>query len=250
MLRSKAARASLDLRATIEQIQSGHSSPKKPLIPAREAEVHLEELRRLFFSVIEHMKELLKNQADTHDRSAAAQQATDEAKVDLLAPLVDSQLRHRTMGEAIGEALASQADAAAGASDPSAQDQGKQLSEAAGEVRAGTSQMSAAHELMEAGQNQAAKMSVDIEPILEAQTQAMEHLENAIRILEPPSPENQPKSEDATEDQPEPDGEKEEQVSRRQADRRLQAIRDREAERQEKQRERQRIPPEPVEKDW
>ena len=91
----------------------------------------------------------------------------------------------------------------------------------------------------------------DLEPILEHQRLAMEHLENAIRLLEPQQDQQQPQDQSGSEQQQQQSqAEDEEQVTQRQAERRLQALRDREAERERQRRERRRIEPEPVEKDW
>ena len=102
-------------------------------------------------------------------------------------------------------------------------------------------------------------MSPELEPTLADQTAAMEHLENALRILAPPNqqpsgqqgeqqqaeqPAEEPAEEKASEAQSE-----EERMSQRQALKRLQAIRDREAQRQ-RRRQAAESGREPVEKDW
>ena len=89
---------------------------------------------------------------------------------------------------------------------------------------------------------QAGTVSYSLEPGLEHQTKALEHLENAIRILEPPQ-EQQDQDQDQQEQQ-------QDQVSQQQAQRRLQAIRDREAQRERERKNQQRSQPDPVEKDW
>ena len=98
----------------------------------------------------------------------------------------------------------------------------------------------------------AGRMSPHLEPALADQVAAIGHIENAIRLLRPPSPddqnpggEQQQQQQQTAAAQPEPA----EQMSRRQALQRLQAVRDREAERQ-RRRQRDPAPPEPVEKDW
>ena len=97
----------------------------------------------------------------------------------------------------------------------------------------------------------AASMSPDLEPALGDQSAAMEHVESAIRLLQPPQEgesgdESQPAS--AGEQGMEPSAEDSERMSQRQALRRLQAIRDRDAQRQRERQQGGR--PEPVEKDW
>jgi len=88
-------------------------------------------------------------------------------------------------------------------------------------------------------QNVAKTMSVDLTPSLGKQKEALDRLAEAIRILQPPEPQDgdQDKNQD--------------QVSREQAERELQQAREREAARERDRRPRApRKPPEPVDKDW
>ena len=222
---------------------------------------YLEELRRLFFSIVEHVAALLADQGDTHDRTATLQAESSAAMGDEFAPAVgavaDRQGRHAQMGDQLAAALAQQADAAAqpntagqpaAPADPAA---GERLANAAEEVRKAGGRMLSAATMLADGADRATTMSPDLEPALEDQLAAMEHLENALKELVPPQPGQQQQEDDQQQGngqhaQQEP-GE-DEQMSQRQALKRLQAIRDREAERQ-----RQRAAtssPEPVEKDW
>ena len=98
----------------------------------------------------------------------------------------------------------------------------------------------------------ARSMSPHLEPVLADQVAAIGHIENAIRLLRPPSPEDQNAGGEQQQQQQQKEAaqpEPAEQMSRRQALQRLQAVRDREAERQ-RRRQRDPAPPEPVEKDW
>jgi hypothetical protein len=202
---------------------------------------HLEELRRLFFSVVEHLKELLRNQTETHDRTSSAQAQKDPAERQRkLGPLAEAEAGHETLGKAVAEALAAQADQAGNASEPQAKQAQKQLADAAEEVKKAHGAMSEATRLLREGDQHAQSLPVDLEPPLEQQKQALAHLEAAIRILEPPQENQQQKQNQQQQD--------EKQLSQEQAARRLQAIREREAERQRKRQPAGR--PEPVEKDW
>ena len=218
-------------------------APSGPLVPTQEAQAHVEELRRLFFSVIEHLKELLQNQTETRDRSASVQAVPPEEQPGRLGPLADAQTRHTAMGDAIAGALEAQADQASAAAqgDPQAGQAAGKLAEAAPEVRSATAQMQEASQVLQDSRELAATTSIDLEPGIGAQDKAIEHLENALRILEPPQQQQQKQQQEQQQQQ-------EEQVSQKQAQRRLQSIRDREAERHKRRRE--RAQPEPVEKDW
>ena len=222
---------------------------------------YLEELRRLFFSIVEHVAALLADQGDTHDRTATLQAESSAAMGDEFAPAVgavaDRQGRHAQVGDQLAAALAQQADAAAQPNtggqpaapvDPAA---GERLAKAAEEVRKAGGRMLSAATMLADGASRATTMSPDLEPALEDQLAAMEHLENALEELVPPQPGQQQQEGDQQQGdghQAEPERGEDEQMSQRQALKRLQAIRDREAERQ--RRRAAHSPQEPVEKDW
>lgn len=216
------------------------------LLPAAEdGRKQLEELRRLFFTIVEHLKELLRNQTETHDNTSSAQASRDEAeKQRKLGPLAATQDGHASLAKALAEALAAQADQAQGApegGEAQAKQAQKQLSDAAEEVRKAHATLASAARLLKDADKQAQAMSFDLEPPIEQQKQGMGHLEAAIRILEPPQENKQQNQKQNQQNQ-------DQQISQEQAARRLQAIREREAERQRKRQQPQS--PEPVEKDW
>ena len=239
----------------------------------------LEELRRLFFNLVEHLQALYAEQAQTHDETATTQFESTVDKLDTLPAeigrLAERQARHAGMAEQLAAALASQADAAAAspadgvaeATPPAAAPTeatepadatgsgAKQIGEAAGEVRKAAGRMTGAATVLADAAAKADAMSPELEPTLADQTAAMEHLENALRVLAPPNQQpsgqqgeqqqaEQPAEEKASESQSE-----EERMSQRQALKRLQAIRDREAQRQ-RRRQAAESGREPVEKDW
>lgn len=212
--------------------------------PAGLALERIEALRRLFFSIVEHLQELLAEQTDTHDQTATVQVEPQAASP--LGFIAERQAAHARTGAALGEALAAQTDAARGGEDAQA---GENIAEATREVRAGTARMRGAAGTVSASAEAAERMSPHLEPALADQVAAIGHIENAIRLLRPPEDQNaggeQQQQQQQAAAQPEPA----EQMSRRQALQRLQAVRDREAERQ-RRRQRDPAPPEPVEKDW
>jgi hypothetical protein len=208
---------------------------------AEQGRKHLAELRRLFFTIVEHLKELLRDQTETHDGTSSAQASRDEAeKLRKLGPLVDRQQGHAALGKELAEALAAQADQAQNASEPQAKQAQKPLADAAEEVRKAQTAMDTATQTLREDQKKGQAMSFDLEAPLEQQKQAMAHLEAAIRILEPPE-QKQQKQQNQQQNQ-------DQQISQEQAARRLQAIREREAERRRKQQQPSRT--DPVEKDW
>ena len=233
-----------------------------PSVPARDALEHLEALRRLFFSIVEHLHALLGEQTGTHDRTATLQ---FESQVDELVPelglIGEWQGGHATLADALGEALSQQARPSVAEAAPDADARGNQgveqaaaaaeaAAKAAEEVRAAAGRMHAAGAVIDDAVQRAASMSPDLEPALADQRAAIEHVENAIRLLQPPQEgdgdgESQQAAAQAGQAQQPEDPDR---MSQRQALRRLQAIRDRDAQRQRERQDAGR--PEPVEKDW
>lgn len=225
----------------------------------------LEQLRRLFFNIAEHLQALLADQAQTHDQTATTQFESTVDKLDTLPAelgrLAERQARHTALGEQLAAALARQADAAAAASadgsapSATAAPNGEQVGQAADEVRQAAARMTSAVTMLGDAAAKAGAMSPELEPTLADQTAAMEHLENALRALAPPNQqpsggqqEQQQEEQQAAERQQDAQSE-EERMSQRQALKRLQAIREREAERQ-RRRQAADAGREPVEKDW
>ena len=244
---------------------------------AAEALAALEELRRLFFTIVEHIQALHGAQADTHDATATLQFESTAAADDNYATRIEAtanqQAQHGQLGDALAQALARQADAASaqaaqgadaqapaapGAGDEqatAAETMAAQLAEAATEVRKAGGRMAGAAATLADGAARAATMSPELEPALEDQIKALDHLENALRALSPPDGEQQDQQsggdqggEQAQAQQSQGDEGMEERMSQRQALKRLQAIRDREAQRQRRRTD--AVGSEPVEKDW
>ena len=258
---------------------------KDPITPATAAATKLDELRRLFFSIIEHLQELIRDQGDTRDQTTTAQAADDSDRAPLLPGLVTRQDGHATMGQAISDALAHQADEAAkggqagGQGASQAADQAKNMTAAVEEVRQAVTEMQSAKGTLTQTKDAAAGVSVDMQPALDSQGKAIEHLNNALRLLQPPPKKNDKddkNNKDQKQDQQKQDQQKQDQSQsgdkskdeqKKQAEAQkakddkdkdkdqsgeMQRVRDDEAKRQRdrKEKERQRTQPEPVDKDW
>ena len=260
-LRAEAAAGLATLLGEVERIADAAAPPTNARSAAAQTLTALEALRRLFFSIVEHIQALHAEQADTHDRTATLQfESSADAVEDLAAELglaAERQAGHAQLGDALADALAQQSDAAAenaqGAPAEASQEAGAQLAEAAAEVRKAGGRMHGASATLANAAERAGAMSPELEPALEDQLAALDHLQNALRALAPPdSQQNQSGQQSSgdnqqqAEQQPDP---QEEQMSQRQALQRLQAIRDREAERRQR-RNQQASQQAPVEKDW
>ena len=228
----------------------------------------LAELRRLFFTLVEHIQALRRDQADTHDATATLQfDSTADAGDDLgtrIEANASRQSQHGQFGDAIAETLARQADAAnaqAANTDDADGDQAanagqaaERLAEAAEEVRKAGGRMGSAAAILADAATRAQNMSPELEPALDDQLKALDHLDNALLALSPPQGEQQEQNSGGEGQEAQQQaaqarqGSEEERMSQRQALKRLQAIRDREAQRQRRRGE--AASREPVEKDW
>ena len=219
------------------------------LLAAQEGEASLKELRRLFFNVVEHLEELIAEQEQTRDSTAQAQGLPDDKRLEKFGPLVDRQSRHAAAGDAIEKALAEMADQAAQNPQPQAQG-GKpppKFAEAAEEMRNANPPLAGARDELNSSRESAQTSSVSLEPTMELQDKALEHLRAALALLKPPK---QDKNQDQDQDQDKQDQKKQEdEVTQQQAQQRLQEAREREAERRRKKKQQQPSGNE-VEKDW
>ncbi len=238
--------------AALRTVGEGGQGPPA-LESAQTAQQKLVELQRLFFSVPEHLKQLIHDQGETADRTAEAIAMDDLARTPALPPLVQREREHQQMGDAIAQAIAAQADAAA---QQPQQPPNPNLQEAAGEVRNAVVSMQDAAETLGKAADPSATMSFDLSPVHESQKTAIEHLENALRLLQPPKQQqdqNQQNQQNQQPSDPQDEGQQgqpDKNQTKEDAERRLQQVREREAQRQRERKERQRMAPEPVDKDW
>ncbi len=245
-----------EAQAALDQllVVAGGGKGAPALESATTAQQKLATMQQLFFSVIEHLKQLIRDQGETRDRTNDAVTLDDVSRRPLLPGLVEREGGHGRTADAIAQALAAQADAAAQqAAQPSNQPAAggpspQALKEAAGEVRnALTSMQDSAETLTKAGDPNAT-MSYDLSPVLASQQQAIDHLENALRLLQPPP---KPNPQDPQQDQQQQQQQQQQQdQSKDDAEKRLQQVREREAQRQRERRDRQHITSDPVDKDW
>lgn len=226
------------------------------LASAQTAEAKLAEMQKLMFSVLEHLQELIREQGETRDQTAKAELEDDAGRAPLLPGLIQRQGEHASMADAIAQALAAQADAAAqgGAQPQPGQPTPQAFAEAAGEVRNARTAMQDSSDTLAKARDNAGAMSYNLQPVLEDQQTAKDHLENALRLLSPPKQQDGDQKQD--QDQQKQDQQDQQQQAQpsdqspEDAERRLQRVREREAQRQREQQERQRPSTEPVERDW
>jgi hypothetical protein len=233
--------------AALDKALSGTGDP---MPPARDADARLSELRKLFFSVIEHLQELIREQGETRDQTSKASGDDDFSRAPKLPGLIGRQDGHGQMAKAITEALAQQADAAA---KQPAQGQGqgpnpKSLAAAADEVRQSQGDMAdAGANLVKARDSKTATES--LAPGVKSQGKALEHLENALRLLQPPQKNNQSDKDQQQQQQQQQQKQQKQQDPQPQQGGAGQRARDQDARRQRERRDRD-AQTDPVEKDW
>ena len=209
------------------------------LVHAKEAQKSIEELRILFFSIVEHLKQLLEQQSVLRDETGTLISDKYERMIDGIGYTLSQQSEMMQMAGAIAEELQKQADAASQGGD---QEKAGSFAEAYAQTSVAQDAMQDAIDLLQQVKNEEGGESHDPQPVLDYQQQAMEALMAAIQALQPPQ-QNPDSGDDKQEQQ-----EQQEQMSKQQAERRMQAAKEREEERAKKRQEASAS--DPVEKDW
>ncbi|MDD4268278.1 MAG: VWA domain-containing protein [Pirellulales bacterium] len=237
-----------------------------PLDPARQhaaqALTHLQELRRLFFSIIEHLREAAQRQAQLNDETEQAAGSGDKETLDQkTGPLALRQKELGAVAERIAGVLGEQAkQTPAGAADPQQADPGHidQMQQIAARLGKAAALVAEGGTAMHKAADALAAEGPRIGDARTSQDQALETLGEALALLQPPQPgeedppDQQPEGEDQQAPQDGADPQQQQQAGQVGADpaRLLQAIRDREAQRRRDRQERQHYRQDPVEKDW
>ena len=266
------AQALDEMHSANKHLENAQSAPAtaldEPLNSARDsvdaALVKLEALRRLFFNLLEHLRDTALRQQTLNDETEALSALSDGSGPEPVkrqaGPLQHRQKALSEFAGQLGEGLNSQADAAqhsgqpeqAGQPGPAAEDSAEmaeRMRQAAALVTTASTDMTSA----------ADRLGAD-EPILdtarESQDRALQGLTEAIALLQdqqqqsPDQQQQQPSEQESGEGQGDP---KDNDSRQGQADmaQLLQGVRDREAQRaEERARNAGRAGYEPVEKDW
>jgi len=238
-------------QTALAALDKAFTANKDPMPPAKEAGDKLTELRKLFFSVIEHLQELIREQGETRDQTSAANGEDDFTRAPKLPGLVGRQEGHATMAKAITDALAQQADAAGKQPPQQGQPQqgpsAKSLASAADEVRQAQGDMGDARATLIKARD-AKTATESLQPGVKSQAKAIEHLENALKLLQPPPQKNDQKNKDQQQQQQQQQQAKQDQQQPQQGGA-GQRARDEDAKRQRDRRDRD-SQSDPVEKDW
>ncbi|NUQ62555.1 MAG: VWA domain-containing protein [Pirellulales bacterium] len=219
---------------------------------------HLQALRRLFFSIVEHLRETAQRQAQLNDeteRVAASKKSGETAKA--VGPLALRQQQLRAVTQQIADALGEQAKqspvvpAGQQGADPKQVEQHQQVSQRLAQAAKLVGDGGAA--MQKAGESLSADKT-DVGAARTSQDEALAKLVEALALLNPPQPnrQNQQDQGQQGENQQGEEPKKEPPQGNQGVDpsRALQAVRDREAQRRRDRENQQRLTQDPVEKDW
>ena len=232
----------------------GSAQWSSALEASRTAIDHLESLRRLFFTIVEELREIARQQLDlsdaTQDAAALADLASDEslARVGPLAPL---QTKLASQAGVIANALAEQSNQVGGVVDTEAD-----FAETSLRLRQAGEHVLLAQIEMEGAAAWLVEDPPQLEPTPARQLAAIDELEQAIALLAPPQQDEPQQDDSESSDESESsEGEQEQSESAAPPEpvdpaRLLQAVRDREAQRRNEREQRGTAGHDTVEKDW
>jgi len=242
----------------IELAESGTVKWSEGHEASRTAIEHLEALRRLFFSIVEELRDAAQQQLDladeTRDAAALSAAGSDDAAA-RIGPLAPRQEALAARTGAIADALAEQSNQTGGVVDEEADsaETSRRLREAGEHVLLAQVEMEGATEKL-------AEDPPNLESTQERQAASIAELEQALALLVPPEdrePEGEPDSSEQQDSEPEPsggeqkpEGEPEPQAAPADPAQLLQAVRDREAQRRRDREQRGTEGYDTVERDW
>lgn len=218
----------------------------------------IEVLRRLFFSIVERLRDTADRQVQLADQTREKSTLLeDEQMKAAIGPLVPRQVQLRTISQRIAESLQKQSEQAPplgpsgeaeGDAARASQQEAHRFQQAAHRVTEATGEMDDAVDVMRDD-------LIDLTEAHASQQMAAVKLREALKLLLPPPPPQQDPQSRENQDQPQQQGDdvnKDKQQPSRQMDMEglLQAVRDRDAKRQRDKRRGQTSTYAPVVKDW
>lgn len=245
------------------------SADQEPMHEARDAagraSEHLQSLRRLFFSVVEHLRETAQRQAQLNDETqqvAALPESEAENIAKQIGPLVPQQRELQQMATQIADALAEQAkqtpeamSAQPGADPQQAQQQAQLQQQATEKLEQAAKLVEDAGGAMINAVGGMEEAEPALKPVRQEQDTALEKLAEALALLVPPEQQPPQDQGDQQQENQQQDNQQQQQDDQQQQAgvdpaRMLQAIRDREAQRRKEKSQQQPASMEPVDKDW
>ena len=225
---------------------------------SRAAVEYLEALRRLFFSIVEELRDVAQQQLDladaTRDAAALSAAGSDDAAA-RIGPLAPRQEALAARAGDIADALAEQSNQTGGVVDEEADS-----AETSRRLREAGEHVLLAQVEMEGAKEKLVEDPPDLESTQERQEASLAELEQALALLVPPEdrePEGEPDSSEQEDSESDPsggeegqEGESEPQAAPADPAQLLQAVRDREAQRRRDREQRGTERYDTVERDW
>lgn len=229
----------------------------------------LEELRRLFFSLVEHLRDTAQRQADLNDETAQQSMASPAGQTpEKIGPLANRQSTLQRTAQPLAEALREQGEPAAESSPesaagaPSSHPAGSaEAAEASGKLLQAAELVDKAQHAMSAATRQLAGQAEKYEPdskpfekIRGQQQEALEKLLEALALLDESPPQQQQSSDQQQDDQQSSQDQQQQDRAEQQPDmsaqQLLQLIRDREAQRRDDKKKRATSAATGADRDW
>lgn len=212
------------------------------------AQKSLEQLRILFFTVIEHIQELLRQQTETLDRTNDAASSLPENLETTLPPIIDRQRIHEITSDKLAEILTEQAKQIQQQAAQMPQQNGQDPQAMANLYAQAASELQAASTAMRQAQTDLSNEEHLFTEAIEQQNTAIEHIQKALELLQPPQ-QNQQQQQQQQDQQQQQQQQQQQKMSKEQADKKIQQIRSRDQERRKsKEKDGSGMPA--VEKDW
>ncbi len=211
---------------------------------AKIAEESLEQLRMIFFTVVEHVAELMRQQEKTLDQMTdiVSEPIPDAEKV--FDPVVDRERVHEMTAEKLAEVLQEQSKKMQ--SGEGQQGDQAQMAEMAQRYTQAASELQVAATAMRQVGSDLTGEEKHPKEAIEGQQTALEHIKNALELLQPPQQQQQQQQQEQQQQQQQ----QQQQMSQDQVDKKSQQIRSREQERRKQREQRQGNNMPTVEKDW
>ena len=223
------------------------------------AEQSLEQLRMLFFTIIEHIQELYRQQSKTLDSTTDVASLSEDERSMKLPPIVDRQRMHELTAEKLAEILNQQASqlqqAAQQQQQQGQQQQGQDPAEMARRFSQAASELQVASTSMRQVQTDLGAEEPLFTESIQEQNTALEHIKTALELLQPPqqqqNQQNQQNQQQQQQDQQQQQQQQQQKMSKEQADKKIQQIRSRDQQRRKSKKDKENGAGMPVvEKDW
>ena len=140
-LRANALNALNQVNDVLAKHDARQSDSQLAINGSQEALTNIDAMRRLFFSLLEHLQALLQDQAETHDETATLQvEAAADTIGQKLGPVSHDQTQHAGLAAALAQTLTQQADAAASSTEQSDSQSQENFAQAADEMKTATTE--------------------------------------------------------------------------------------------------------------